>query len=113
MLDRDAILSKRNDFPTETVHVPALGGDVAVGVLTTAELVGFYAAQDKLTDKGGTFAARLAVATVRDAAGGAMFTAEDVDALNQLPWSALHPIVDVAMAINGMTEKATPDAKKD
>ena len=98
MLSRDQILAS-DDLPKELVPVPEWGGSVYVRTMTGTERDGVEAASIGNDWRRG-FRARLAVATVCDEQGNALFTAADIEALGRKSSAALDRIFEVACRLN-------------
>ena len=63
-------------------------------------------------DPSKSFRARLAVATVCDEKGNALFTQKDVSAVGRKSAAALDRILDVASRLNGMSQKDVEELEK-
>jgi hypothetical protein len=115
MLDRESIL-RAEDLPRERVDVPEWGGSVWVRAMTAAERDALDAAQylsgDDEAERLRNFRARVAVATICDENGKLLFSPQDVELLGRKSSVALERICRVAFRLNGLTEKALEQAKK-
>lgn len=100
MLSRDQILSA-DDLPKQVVPVPEWGGSVYVRTMSGTERDDFESAY--LKDKTKDIRARLAVATVCDEQGNALFTPADIPALGKKSSAALTRIFEAAMGLNKLT----------
>jgi hypothetical protein len=109
MLSRSNFLAYK-DLPREEVQVPALGGSVFVRTLSAGEWDQFETVNVKV--KGKDFRARIVVATACDESGVDIFRVEDLAPLSKLAKTALDPIVEAALRINALTEKANEDGEK-
>jgi hypothetical protein len=102
VLDRAAILAAP-DIRTETVAVPAWGGEVIVRGLTGAERDA-YEQRCHDTKYANIRATLLALALV-DAAGVRLFTLEDVERLGAKSAAPLDHLFDVARRLSGIGQK--------
>lgn len=108
-LTRAAIL-EQNDRPIREVPVPEWGGKVLVRMMSAGERDAFEASQQGDPHK--DLRARLAVATVCDADGVPLFTAEDVPALTAKSARALDRIFAAAARHNGITAADIEELRK-
>ena len=113
MIDRAAILARAGKLRTETIPIPAWGGDVTIRELTGAERDQFDLAVDSDRKAGRAlhFRARLVAACVVDAEGRLVFGAADVPALSQLPAAELTPIFERALHLQAMTDDDVAEKK--
>lgn len=109
-LTRSAILAAQ-DLPLKEVQVPEWGGAVYVRMMTAGERDAFEASQGQ-GNPHRDLRARLAVATVCDSCGSALFTAEDVPALTAKSGRALDRIFAAAAKHNGITAADVEDLRK-
>lgn len=110
-LTRETFLNLRFDLPTELVELPG-GTTVHVRTLTAAERDRFEAEHQARKDRHAQFRARFAAAVLCDCDGKPLFTAADVETLDQLPGTVLDAVVKAGMALNGLGEDATEAARK-
>jgi hypothetical protein len=124
-LTREGLLgAHRGDI--HTVSTPGLGSitSVCLRALSGAEALAVYSAADP-TDEAGqpakadqaaklgvSFTQAATVASICDENGKRILTKEDGDALFELPYSALQPIIEKALEINRMTKASAEAAKK-
>lgn len=111
-LTRSEILGKRKAYRVEEVECPGLGGTVFVRVMSAAERDRFEAEHAARRDKNTDFRARLVAAAACDESGAALFTAEDVPALGELPSDDVEPVVKAALRLNGLAADSAEDARK-
>jgi len=113
LLNKSAILGVE-DLKHEDVFVAAWGGTVRVRTMTGAERDEFRTviASDDGKPAPGKVSAALLVATCVDENGARMFTADDMDALQEKSAPALDVLAEVAMRLNGMGSTAVSDAAK-
>lgn len=111
MLSREDILGK-DDLKREAVTIEEWGGDVFVRVMTSEEKEWWEAGmfddegkQRSLKDNIKNMRARLAVITVCDEQGTAVFHLNDVDLLTKKSSTALDKIWDVARRINKISSE--------
>lgn len=111
-LDRAAILAKKLDLPREEIDVPELGGTVFVQVLTAAKRDRMEADHNVRKDKHAQFRARFVALVACDETGNPLFTEADLPDLDQLPATALDPIVKAGMRLNGLGSEAEEETRK-
>lgn len=109
-LTRARIL-EADDRPMKEVVVPEWKGSVFVRMMSAGERDAFEASQGR-GDPHRDLRARLAVATVCDAEGRALFTAEDVPALTAKSGRALDRIFAAAAKHNGITAADVEELRK-
>lgn len=107
LLDRDMILNA-SDMDIEAVPVPEWGGTVFVKTMCgferdalEASISGGSKGKTNLED----FRAKIAVATVCDREGNALFTRADIAALTKKSAAALDRIFTVARRLNRISEQ--------
>jgi hypothetical protein len=98
------------DIVTEVVDVPEWGGSVILRTLTGAEAIQLGKLGE--TDKEATSAQVLVLCAV-DEKGERIFSEGDVELLKKKSMRAMLRVQKAAMEINGLTEEAPKDAKKD
>ncbi len=116
ILKRDDIL-QANDLEKELVSVPEWGGEMYVRTMTGEERDQMEAAMIRRNGKKqdinlANFRARLAAATMCDENGRAIFSVEDVAALGQKSALALGRVVEVAMRLNGISQRDVEEITK-
>ena len=110
VLNREAFL-KPATVQQDTVHIPELGGDVIVRGMTARTRSQFEshfstAAGKPIPSRHREMRERLVIACCIDEDGNALFTAEDVETLGNLPATIIEPLVDAAQRVCGMTKVA-------
>ncbi len=113
LLNKAAILGAE-DLKHEDVLVAAWGGTVRVRMMTGAERDEFRAAiaNDDGKPAPGKVSAALLVSTCVDENGARLFSADDMDALQEKSAPALDVLAEVAMRLNGLGGAAVSDAAK-
>lgn len=104
LLSRDAILALKGGRYED---VDALGGTVRVAAVSAGARDAFeLAMQDVPEDeRRKDFRARLVVLSCIDEDGKPLFTHDDIPALSALDAAAIDPVIEVAMRINGLSQK--------
>jgi len=100
ILNKDAILAS-NDLPKEEVQVDEWGGSVYVRTMTASERDRF----ETHFRPGQNVRALLAVCTVCDENGKAIFDESDVTALGAKSAAALDKVFTVAIRLNGIGKR--------
>ena len=108
--DRSSFLNLSAAFPREEVSLPEFGGSVWVRSMSAGERDRFEEVHSKL--KNIDYRARLAVATMCDAEGNALFSESDIPSLSALPSNVFDRVLDVAHRLNGFGGEAREDARK-
>lgn len=109
LLTRDSIL-KAQDVATKDVQVAAWGGSIRVRSMTVAERNEF-ARRASGAEAASTSAWLVSILAVDDA-GKALFTPDDVKALEGRSFKALDAVVNAILEVNGIGEKAVEAAAK-
>jgi hypothetical protein len=116
MLTKAQILSAAKQLPSEVVHVPELGGDVRVRVMTGAERDRFdlWAVDQREKPNGWqNMRARLCALTMMDQdTGERMFGDNEIEPLGELSWHILDRIYSVATRINRLDNESIETAEK-
>ena len=109
-MDLKSTILGADDLTTKEVKVPEWGIDVRIRMMTAGQRDAFEAAQalDPHTD----VRARLAVATICDADGNLIFTADDISALSKKSGRAMDRIFAAAARFNGITAADIEELKK-
>ena len=104
LLDRDAILALKGGRYED---VNALGGTVRVAAVSAGARDAFELSLQDIPEKERRkdFRARLVVMSCIDEAGKPLFTVDDIPALSALDAAAIDPVVEVAMRINGLSQR--------
>ncbi|MCH8189082.1 MAG: hypothetical protein IIB66_10395 [Proteobacteria bacterium] len=104
LLSRDAILALKGGRYED---VNALGGTVRVAAVSAGARDAFELSLQDIPEKERRkdFRARLVVMSCIDEAGKPLFTVDDIPALSALDAAAIDPVVEVAMRINGLSQK--------
>lgn len=104
LLSRDAILALKGGRYED---VDALGGTVRVAAVSAGARDAFELSLQDIPEKERRkdFRARLVVMSCIDEAGKPLFTVDDIPALSALDAAAIDPVVEVAMRINGLSQK--------
>ncbi len=119
-LSKAAIL-QANDLQSVAVDVPEWGGSVFVRGMTAAERDQYEQELMSISRTGKTMElkyslsnvkARLAVKCIVDSDGTRLFTDSDVQAVGNKSASALNRIVDVVMALSGLTDADVEELEK-
>lgn len=117
ILTREAILSA-DDLKRESVSVPEWGGDVVVQEMTAKARTAWSSAVYSKGDDGEVkadsdiFSSALLVACCVGEDGEPLFTASDIAALSKKSGKAVERVLTVALRLNGMSEAAREEAKK-
>jgi len=117
---RDKILAA-NDVESELVEVPEWGVSVEVRSMSLAmrERIGQMASEAEDARKSGSdvdpaFSASVVIATAFDPeTGEALFTADDIAALNNKNAAAVGKLSEVGARLSGLTDEAKVEAGKD
>ena len=106
LLSRDAILALKGGR-YEDVDVRGLGGTVRVAAVSAGARDAFELALQDMPEgeRRKDFRARLLVMSCIDEDGKPLFTPEDIPALSALEAAAVDPVVEVAMRLNGLSQK--------
>jgi hypothetical protein len=112
-LSRDDIL-KKDDLPTEEVHVPEWGGTVLVRGMTGRERDEFEASMaqqrgGQLVQNWANTRAKIVIRCTVDEDGKRLFDAADIDVLGEKSGAALDRVFEVATRLSGMGEKDVED----
>ena len=104
LLSRDAILALKGG---RYADVNALGGTVRVAAVSAGARDAFELSLQDIPEKERRkdFRARLVVMSCIDEAGKPLFTVDDIPALSALDAAAIDPVVEVAMRINGLSQR--------
>ena len=104
LLSRDAILALKGGRYED---VDALGGTVRVVAVSAGARDAFELALQEIpeNERRKDFRARLVVMSCIDEAGKPLFTVEDIPALSALDAAAIDPVIEVAMRINGLSQR--------
>lgn len=104
LLSRDAILALKGGRYED---VDALGGTVRVAAVSAGARDAFELSLQDIPEKERRkdFRARLVVMSCIDEAGKPLFTVDDIPALSALDAAAIDPVVEVAMRINGLSQR--------
>jgi hypothetical protein len=101
-LSKESILGC-DDLPSQEVNIPEWGGSVWVKTMSGADRERFETAHQveaKAVAKSNTLRARLAVYSVCDETGKAMFEEKDIPALAKKSGAALDRIFEVSLKLN-------------
>ena len=113
LLSRDAILALKGGR-YEDVKVRGLGGTVRVAAVSAGARDAFELAIQDLPEKERRkdFRARLLVMCCTDDDGKPLFTYDDIPSLSALEAAAVDPVVEVAMRLNGLSERDREELEK-
>lgn len=114
-LTRDQILAA-SDRKFVEVDVPEWGGKVRVGEMTGAQRDNYeleaIASDEKSEGDQRSLRASLVARCAVDEAGKALFAKEDLVALGDKGWVALHRVFRAAATLNGLTKESREEAAK-
>lgn len=99
-----------DDIQVQDVYVPEWGGTVKVRTMEGTERDAFEAASIGAPYK--DLRARLAVATVCNADGSLMFTAQDIPRLTRKSSKALDRVFSVSTKLSGLSKEDVEELKK-
>jgi len=113
LLTRDAILAV-DDLPTADVEVPEWGGCVRIRTMTGAERDNLENSLERARSKPGGLdvtgvKARLAILTMVDMEGEAMFTIADLPALQNKSGGAIDRLFKAAQDLNALGDDAVEE----
>jgi hypothetical protein len=113
MLKRDEILSKTK-LKTEKISVEEWGGEVIISSMSGTMRDSWEQMLREKDSDGKIISprAKLVAFTVVDEKGERVFTDKDVVSIGKLSSSSLDKVTNVAMRLNGLSEDAVEDAKK-
>jgi hypothetical protein len=108
ILDRNAFLAFVPKLPVKEVNCPELGGSIFVRVMSAGEADRF-GAESRKPGAEGLASARIIAATVCNADGALLFTAQDLPFLSTFPRTVTDPIVAAAGEVNrfGQSDEET------
>lgn len=102
-LTQEDILGRRGKFRFERVYVPEFDDHVYVRQGSVLDRDMLEDALKATTDK--NIRARIVAIYACDSAGLRLFNESHIPAIGELPASAIEPIVDAAMRLNGMRKQ--------
>jgi len=104
LLNKDQILNS-NDRKFIDVNVPEWGGIVRISVLSGADREKIEAEFSNISKDKYIVRAMCVALSVVDEKGNAIFTKDDLEALNKKSWKALDKIVDKIKELNGIGDE--------
>jgi len=116
LLSREALLGATG-CPEETVHIPALGGEVIVRGLTGVELDAYHQAitvgkGNKRDVNMANLRTKLVVRCVVDASGRRVFGDDDADALSKIRGDVIGKLFTVAQKLSGLSDEEVEELGK-
>ncbi len=104
LLSREAILALKGGRYED---VDALGGTVRVAAVSAGARDAFELGLQDIpeNERRKDFRARLVVMSCIDEDGKPLFTVDDIPALSALDAAAIDPVVEVAMRVNGLSQR--------
>lgn len=111
LLTKEQIISV-NDRKTADIQVPEWGGAIRLVVMSGAERDAFHASREGRKTGLSDFEAALLAATIVDAEGKHVFTAEDIESLSSKNKDVLDRLSSEAATLNGFGAKAQENAEK-